>query len=74
MALEARISSSKKLTSNVEPETWGPVLKEGVEKQELGVVPYKLELDYNHWSYRTPSIPGPFAQPNVLLKDKQMKS
>ncbi|KAK3945298.1 putative undecaprenyl pyrophosphate protein [Diplogelasinospora grovesii] len=33
------------------PETWGPLLKEGVQKQELGVIPYELKLDYDYWSY-----------------------
>jgi tRNA (guanine37-N1)-methyltransferase len=34
------------------PETWGPVLKDGVQKQELTVIPYELQLDYDYWSYR----------------------
>ncbi|KAK1757496.1 putative undecaprenyl pyrophosphate protein [Echria macrotheca] len=33
------------------PDTWGAVLKDGVQKQELSVMPYELELDYNYWSY-----------------------
>lgn len=33
-------------------DTWGPLLKDGVEKQELTVVPYELKLDYDYWSYR----------------------
>jgi tRNA (guanine37-N1)-methyltransferase len=32
------------------PETWGPMLKEGVDKSELGVVPYELKLDYDYFS------------------------
>jgi hypothetical protein len=34
------------------PDTWGPVLKDGIRKQDLGVVPYELQLDYDYWSYR----------------------
>lgn len=33
-------------------ETWGPVLRDGVQKQELTVIPYELQLDYDYWSYR----------------------
>ncbi|KAJ2985747.1 hypothetical protein NUW58_g5365 [Xylaria curta] len=33
------------------PDTWTPLLRDGVEKQELGVVPYDLSLDYTYWSY-----------------------
>ncbi|KAL2133479.1 hypothetical protein VTI74DRAFT_2284 [Chaetomium olivicolor] len=33
-------------------ETWGPVLKDGVQRQELTVIPYELQLDYDYWSYR----------------------
>ncbi|KAH8878859.1 hypothetical protein GQ53DRAFT_789663 [Thozetella sp. PMI_491] len=34
-----------------DPQTWGPALKDGVEKNELGVIPYKLELGYDYWPY-----------------------
>ncbi|KAI0125885.1 Met-10+ like-protein-domain-containing protein [Xylariales sp. AK1849] len=34
-----------------EPETWGPVLKEGIDKSELGVIPYELKLDYDYFSF-----------------------
>ncbi|SPQ18880.1 436c88ac-492e-407a-a086-58614853c2d1 [Thermothielavioides terrestris] len=34
------------------PETWGPVLRAGVQKQELTVIPYELQLDYDYWNYR----------------------
>ena len=34
------------------PETWGPVVREGVQKEELGVVDYELVLGYEYWSYR----------------------
>ncbi|KAM7222251.1 putative undecaprenyl pyrophosphate protein [Rhypophila decipiens] len=33
------------------PGTWGPVLKEAVEKKDLDVIPYELELGYDHWSH-----------------------
>ncbi|KAI0911800.1 Met-10+ like-protein-domain-containing protein [Ustulina deusta] len=33
------------------PDTWTPLLRDAVEKQELGVVPYDLSLDYAHWTY-----------------------
>ena len=39
------------VSSFAEPETWGPSLKEGVEKKELTVIPYELKLDYDYWSY-----------------------
>ncbi|KAK7969509.1 hypothetical protein PG988_008582 [Apiospora saccharicola] len=32
------------------PETWGAVLKEGVDKSELEVIPYSLNLDYEYFS------------------------
>ncbi|GAB1311121.1 tRNA(m(1)G37)methyltransferase [Madurella fahalii] len=35
-----------------ESDTWGPVLKDGVQKQELTVIPYELQLDYDYWNYR----------------------
>ncbi|KAK3330216.1 putative undecaprenyl pyrophosphate protein [Apodospora peruviana] len=35
-----------------EPDTWGPVLKEAVEKKELDVIPYELELGYDYWSHQ----------------------
>ncbi len=33
-------------------DTWGPLLKEGVQKQELAVIPYELQLDYDYWNFR----------------------
>ncbi|KAJ4295848.1 tRNA(m(1)G37)methyltransferase [Collariella sp. IMI 366227] len=33
-------------------ETWGPALKDGVQKQELTVIPYELQLDYDYWNFR----------------------
>ncbi|KAK3496653.1 Met-10+ like-protein-domain-containing protein [Neurospora hispaniola] len=34
-----------------EPETWGAALKEGVQKKELSVIPYELQLNYDYWTY-----------------------
>lgn len=34
------------------PETWSDVLKQGVEKSELGLIPYQLTLHYDHWTSR----------------------
>ncbi|KAK8125502.1 tRNA methyltransferase trm5 [Apiospora kogelbergensis] len=31
------------------PDTWGAVLKEGVDKSELEVIPYSLNLDYEYF-------------------------
>ncbi|KAL2020869.1 hypothetical protein VTK56DRAFT_7860 [Thermocarpiscus australiensis] len=33
-------------------DNWGPVLRDGVQKQELTVIPYELQLDYDYWNYR----------------------
>ncbi|KAI8966005.1 Met-10+ like-protein-domain-containing protein [Daldinia sp. FL1419] len=33
------------------PETWTPTIQEGVASKELGLVPYKLSLDYDYWSH-----------------------
>ncbi|KAI8632347.1 Met-10+ like-protein-domain-containing protein [Xylariaceae sp. FL1651] len=33
------------------PDTWTSLLRDGVQKQELGIVPYDLHLDYAYWSY-----------------------
>jgi tRNA (guanine37-N1)-methyltransferase len=30
-----------------QPETWSPVLREAVDKAELGVMPYEVQLDYD---------------------------
>lgn len=38
----------------IAPTTWGPVLQDGVQKQDLTVVPYELQLDYDYWLYRMP--------------------
>lgn len=38
--------------SAVKPETWGPVISELVKKDEVGIVPYELRLDYDYWTYR----------------------
>ncbi|KAI0442236.1 Met-10+ like-protein-domain-containing protein [Xylaria telfairii] len=31
--------------------TWTPLLRDGVETQELSIVPYNLSLDYTYWTY-----------------------
>ncbi|KAI0430255.1 Met-10+ like-protein-domain-containing protein [Xylaria sp. FL1042] len=33
------------------PGTWTPLLRDAVAKQELGVIPYDLSLDYAYWTY-----------------------
>ncbi|KAI0898293.1 Met-10+ like-protein-domain-containing protein [Annulohypoxylon nitens] len=33
------------------PETWTPLIQEGVASKEIGVIPYDLFLDYDYWSY-----------------------
>ncbi|GAP83462.2 putative tRNA wybutosine-synthesizing protein 2 [Rosellinia necatrix] len=33
------------------PDTWTPLIRDGLEKQELSMVPYDLSLDYAYWSY-----------------------
>ncbi|KAI1143551.1 Met-10+ like-protein-domain-containing protein [Hypoxylon sp. FL0543] len=33
------------------PETWTPVVQEGVASKEIGVIPYDLSLGYDYWSY-----------------------
>ncbi|KAI0194537.1 Met-10+ like-protein-domain-containing protein [Astrocystis sublimbata] len=42
------------LHPKVQPETsstWTPLIRDGIEKKELGIVPYHLSLDYTYWSY-----------------------
>ncbi|ESZ92813.1 hypothetical protein SBOR_6800 [Sclerotinia borealis F-4128] len=34
-----------------DPTTWSPVLQEAVKAQDLGVIPYDLTLNYDHWNY-----------------------
>ncbi|CAK7210116.1 tRNA(m(1)G37)methyltransferase [Sporothrix eucalyptigena] len=34
------------------PETWSDVIKQGVERSELGLIPYQLTLHYDHWTSR----------------------
>lgn len=36
----------------IAPETWGPTIQEGVQSEELSVMPYELELGYDYWSFR----------------------
>lgn len=31
--------------------TWSSILQEAVKAEELGVIPYDLNLDYNYWTY-----------------------
>ncbi|KAI2629044.1 Met-10+ like-protein-domain-containing protein [Xylaria nigripes] len=33
------------------PDTWTSLLRDGVEKKELGILPYDMSLDYSYWSY-----------------------
>lgn len=42
----------KPTISAAKPETWGPVVSELVSREEVGVVPYDLQLDYEYWTYR----------------------
>lgn len=35
-----------------QPETWGPIISELVRKDEVGLVPYELKLEYDYWTYR----------------------
>lgn len=34
-----------------DPTTWSPILQEAVKAQDLGVIPFDLSLDYDHWNY-----------------------
>ncbi|KAL1880183.1 hypothetical protein VTK73DRAFT_6214 [Phialemonium thermophilum] len=34
-----------------DPGSWGPVLREGVQKDDLNIIPYQLHLGYDYWSY-----------------------
>ncbi|KAL1842559.1 hypothetical protein VTJ49DRAFT_3347 [Mycothermus thermophilus] len=34
------------------PSVKAEVLKDGVQKKDLSVIPYELKLDYDYWSYR----------------------
>ncbi|KAJ4421613.1 tRNA(m(1)G37)methyltransferase [Gnomoniopsis sp. IMI 355080] len=38
--------------SPTKPESWGPVISELVRQDDVGIVPYKLELGYDYWTYR----------------------
>lgn len=42
----------KPAISPAKPESWGPVITELVSRDEVGVVPYELQLDYEYWTYR----------------------
>lgn len=32
-------------------DTWTPLIRDAVQKQEIDVIPYKLLLDYDFWTY-----------------------
>ncbi|RFU34301.1 hypothetical protein B7463_g2005, partial [Scytalidium lignicola] len=34
-----------------DPATWSSILQEAVKAQEMGVIPFNLDLDYNYWTY-----------------------
>ncbi|KAJ5038854.1 uncharacterized protein L3040_006533 [Drepanopeziza brunnea f. sp. 'multigermtubi'] len=34
-----------------DPTTWSAVLQEAVEKDDIGIIPYNLKLDYSYWTY-----------------------
>lgn len=36
---------------HTDPETWGAVLRAGVDSNELSVVPYELKLDYDYYGF-----------------------
>lgn len=42
----------KPTISPTKPESWGPVISELVRQEDVGIVPYKLELGYDYWTYR----------------------
>lgn len=35
-----------------QPETWGPLVSQLVNQEEVGIIPYELKLDYDYWNYR----------------------
>lgn len=52
------------------PDNWGPTLKEAVQKEELKIIPYKLKLDYDYWSYRMRAKPPSswYISTNAMLQ------
>ncbi|KAL2066463.1 hypothetical protein VTL71DRAFT_2534 [Oculimacula yallundae] len=34
-----------------DPSTWSAALREAVKAEDVGVIPYELNLDYNYWTY-----------------------
>ena len=51
------LGSSKLIAGlSLEPETWSPILQEAVQKAELGVIPYDLNVGYDYWTYRRESL------------------
>lgn len=54
-ALAAKGRKCLLLTPRISPtkqETWGTVVSELVKQEDVGIVPYKLELGYGYWTYR----------------------
>ncbi|PSR92092.1 Met-10+ like-protein-domain-containing protein [Coniella lustricola] len=54
-ALAAKGGKALLLKPTISPakqETWGPVVSELVKQDEVSIVPYQLQLDYDYWSYR----------------------
>ncbi|KAI1178746.1 Met-10+ like-protein-domain-containing protein [Nemania sp. FL0916] len=33
------------------PDTWTPLLRDGIDRRELDILPYDLSLDYDYWNY-----------------------
>ncbi|KAI1382145.1 Met-10+ like-protein-domain-containing protein [Hypoxylon crocopeplum] len=48
------------------PETWTPVLQDGVASREIGVVSYDLLLDYDYWSFE--DVMKSLLPPDVRLE------
>lgn len=38
---------------SLDESTWSSAILEAVKEKEVGIIPYKLELDYSYWTYRT---------------------
>lgn len=37
----------------LDASTWSSSLREAVATEELGVIPFDLQIDYEYWTYRT---------------------
>jgi tRNA (guanine37-N1)-methyltransferase len=35
----------------IDPTTWSSILQDAVKGEELGVIPFDLNLDYDYWTY-----------------------